>query len=104
MYAVFQTGGKQHRVREGQILRIEKLNALTGQVVEFKQVMLITNGDEIQVGGPFIKDSMVMAEVVAHGRSDKVMIVKFRRRKHFRKLQGHRQPFTDIKITAIFAS
>lgn len=101
MYAVFQSGGKQHRVREGQTIRLEKLDIATGKTVEFNQVMMIANGDDIKIGHPFVYGSKITAEIVAHGRGNKVMIMKFRRRKHFRKHQGHRQWFTNVKITGI---
>ncbi|CUX97048.1 50S ribosomal protein L21 [Candidatus Hoaglandella endobia] len=104
MYAVFQSGGKQHRVIEGQIIRLEKLPLSKGAEIEFDQVMMIANDNNIQIGSPFVKDCKITAQVVAHGRGDKVMIIKFRRRKHFRKYQGHRQWFTDIKITSISSS
>jgi large subunit ribosomal protein L21 len=103
MYAVFQSGGKQHRVSEGQTLRLEKLDAETGASIEFDSVLLIANGEEVAVGAPFVAGSKITAEVVAHGRGDKVKIVKFRRRKHSRKQQGHRQWFTEVKITGITA-
>ncbi|MDU5907739.1 MAG: 50S ribosomal protein L21 [Klebsiella pneumoniae] len=92
MYAVFQSGGKQHRVSEGQTVRLEKLD------VEFAEVLMIANGEEIKIGVPFVEGGVIKAEVVAHGRGEKVKIVKFRRRKHYRKQQGHRQWFTDVKI------
>ncbi|WP_097032287.1 50S ribosomal protein L21 [Sodalis endosymbiont of Henestaris halophilus] len=101
MYAVFQSGGKQYRVRKGQTVCLEKLDIATGEFIEFKQVMMIINGDHVEIGYPFINSSKITAEVVAHGRGDKVMIVKFRRRKHYRKHQGHRQWFTNVKITDI---
>ncbi|HHE6469710.1 TPA: 50S ribosomal protein L21 [Providencia rettgeri] len=101
MYAVFQSGGKQHRVSEGQTVRLEKLDIATGENVEFDQVLMVANGDEIQIGAPVVEGVKVKAEVVAHGRGEKVKIVKFRRRKHSRKQQGHRQWFTDVKITVI---
>ncbi len=103
MYAVFQSGGKQHRVSEGQTLRLEKLDAETGASVEFDTVLLVANGEEVTVGAPFLASGKVTAEVVTHGRGDKVKIVKFRRRKHSRKQQGHRQWFTEVKITGITA-
>lgn len=103
MYAVFQSGGKQHRVSEGQTLRLEKLNAETGASVEFDNVLLVTNGEEVTVGAPFVAGGKVTAEVVTHGRGDKIKIVKFRRRKHSRKQMGHRQWFTEVKITGISA-
>ncbi|XOD69994.1 MAG: 50S ribosomal protein L21 [Sodalis sp. (in: enterobacteria)] len=101
MYAIFQSGGKQHRVKEGQTVRLEKLDIATGDTVEFEQVMMIANGDDIQIGCPFLKSCKITAIVMTHDRSDKVIIMKFRRRKHFRKHQGHRQWFTDVKITNI---
>ncbi|MDG3087055.1 50S ribosomal protein L21 [Vibrio hannami] len=103
MYAVFQSGGKQHRVSEGQTLRLEKLDVETGATVEFDKVLMIANGEEIAVGAPLVEGGKVTAEVVKHGRGDKVKIVKFRRRKHSRKQQGHRQWFTEVKITGISA-
>ncbi|MEZ8825580.1 50S ribosomal protein L21 [Vibrio amylolyticus] len=103
MYAVFQSGGKQHRVSEGQTLRLEKLDVETGATVEFDKVLLVANGEEITVGAPLVNGGKVTAEVVQHGRGDKVKIVKFRRRKHSRKEQGHRQWFTEVKITGINA-
>ncbi|MGF1697328.1 50S ribosomal protein L21 [Vibrio kyushuensis] len=103
MYAVFQSGGKQHRVSEGQTLRLEKLDVETGATVEFDKVLLVANGEEIAVGAPLVEGGKVTAEVVQHGRGDKIKIVKFRRRKHSRKEQGHRQWFTEVKITGINA-
>ncbi|MFA0678296.1 50S ribosomal protein L21, partial [Vibrio sp. 10N.222.51.A6] len=88
MYAVFQSGGKQHRVSEGQTLRLEKLDVETGATVEFDKVLLVANGEEIAVGAPLVEGGKVTAEVVQHGRGDKVKIVKFRRRKHSRKQAG----------------
>ncbi|GAA0340644.1 MAG: 50S ribosomal protein L21 [Morganella sp. (in: enterobacteria)] len=101
MYAVFQSGGKQHRVSEGQIVRLEKLDIATGETVEFDQVLMIANGEDIKIGAPVVEGVTIKAEVVTHGRGDKIKIVKFRRRKHSRKQQGHRQWFTDVKITGI---
>lgn len=102
MYAVFQSGGKQHRVTEGQTLRLEKLDLETGATIEFPALM-IANGENISIGTPVLAGSKVVAEVVDHGRGDKIKIVKFRRRKHSRKQQGHRQWFTEVKITSISA-
>ncbi|UVK77201.1 MAG: 50S ribosomal subunit protein L21 [Sodalis sp. Fse] len=103
MYAVFQSGGKQHRVSKGQIIRLEKLNIATGETIEFDQIMMIVNGRDIQIGCPFINSCTIRAEVIVHGRGEKVMIAKFHRRKHSRKHQGHRQWFTDVKIIGIGA-
>ena len=101
MYAVFQSGGKQHRVAEGQTVRLEKLDIETGSAVEFDKVLLVANGDDVKIGAPFVEGGKVQAEVVTHGRGKKISIVKFRRRKHSRKQAGHRQWFTEVKITGI---
>ncbi|MUH72576.1 50S ribosomal protein L21 [Psychrosphaera haliotis] len=103
MYAVFQSGGKQHRVAEGQTIRLEKLDVETGSTVEFDQVLLVANGDDVKVGSPIVAGGKVSAEVVSHGRGEKIKIVKFKRRKHSRKQAGHRQWFTEVKITGINA-
>lgn len=103
MYAVFQSGGKQHRVTEGQTVRLEKLEAATGDTVEFEQVLMLSDGENVTIGAPFVDGGKIKAEVVTHGRGDKITIVKFRRRKHSRKQQGHRQWFTEVKITGIGA-
>ncbi|MGV6987752.1 50S ribosomal protein L21 [Testudinibacter sp. P80/BLE/0925] len=103
MYAVFQSGGKQHRVSEGQVVRLEKLEVATGETVEFDSVLMVVNGEDVKIGAPLVDGGKVVAEVVNHGRGDKIKIVKFRRRKHSRKQQGHRQWFTEVKITGISA-
>jgi len=101
MYAIFESGGKQHRVVEGETLKLEKIEAATGAKVEFDKVYLVANGEDVKVGAPVVKGAKVTAEVVNHGRGDKVKIIKFRRRKHSMKRQGHRQWFTEVKITGI---
>lgn len=101
MYAVFESGGKQHRVVEGETLRLEKIEVATGETVEFDKVLLVADGDKVSLGAPLVEGAKVTAEVVSHGRGDKVTIVKFRRRKHSMKRQGHRQWFTEVKITGI---
>ena len=103
MYAIIQTGGKQYRVAEGDRLRIEKLDAETGAQVEFDKVLMVADGTAVQVGTPYLAAGRVSAEVTEHGRGDKVKIIKFRRRKHHLKRQGHRQWFTELKITGISA-
>ena len=103
MYAVIQSGGKQHRVAVEQTLRLEKLNAEAGATIEFDKVLLVANSDDVKVGVPYVDGCKVTAEIVTHGRGKKVKIVKFRRRKHSRKQAGHRQWFTEVKITAINA-
>ncbi|MBN7770508.1 50S ribosomal protein L21 [Marinobacter daepoensis] len=101
MYAVIVSGGKQHRVKEGETLKLEKLEVETGGSIEFDRVLLVANGDDVKVGAPVVDGAKVTAEVVSHGRHDKVNIIKFRRRKHHMKRQGHRQWFTEVKITGI---
>ncbi|MBB5322178.1 50S ribosomal protein L21 [Marinobacter oulmenensis] len=101
MYAVIVSGGKQHRVQEGETLKLEKLEVETGGTVEFDRVLLVADGDDVKVGAPVVDGAKVTAEVVNHGRHDKVQIIKFRRRKHSMKRQGHRQWFTEVKITGI---
>ena len=101
MYAVIKTGGKQYRVEEGDVLRIEKVEVATGETVDFDQVLLVANGDDVKLGQPVLEGAKVTAEVLEQGRHKKIKIVKFRRLKHSRKQQGHRQWYTAIKITGI---
>jgi len=103
MYAVIKTGGKQYRVSEGEVLRVEKIDADQGASVDFSEVLMVADGDNVQVGAPLVAGGKVSATVVRHGKGDKVIGVKFRRRKHYRKTFGHRQLFTEIKITGISA-
>ncbi|ANG64720.1 50S ribosomal protein L21 [Marinobacterium aestuarii] len=103
MYAVIVSGGKQYRVQEGQTVRLEKLPAELGSNVEFDRVLLVGAGDDIKIGAPVVDGAKVTAEVVEHGRGKKVTILKFKRRKHHMKRQGHRQSFTEVKITGISA-
>lgn len=103
MYAVIEAGGKQHRVVEGETLKLEKIEAATGETVEFDKVLLVGAGDSVKIGKPVVDGGKVTAEVVAHGRHKKVKIVKFNRRKHYRKETGHRQWYTEVKITGITA-
>jgi large subunit ribosomal protein L21 len=101
MYAVIATGGKQYRVEKDSVLRIEMLAAETGSTVEFNDVLLIADGDNVQVGAPLLKGSKVTASVVKHGKGEKKVIVKFRRRKHYMRQGTHRQPYTEIRVTGI---
>lgn len=103
MYAVIETGGKQYRVTEGQTIKVEKLTADAGSSIELDKVLMVANGENIQLGRPYVSGGKVSAVVEAHGRGDKIRIIKFRRRKHSRKQMGHRQHFTAIKITGISA-
>ena len=103
MYAVIVTGGKQYKVTEGEFLKVEKLDVATGEAINLDRILLVANGDDVKIGLPVVEGAKVTAEVVSHGRHDKVLIIKFRRRKHHMKRQGHRQWFTEIKITGIQA-
>jgi large subunit ribosomal protein L21 len=101
MYAVIESGGKQHRVTEGEVLQLEKLDAAAGDEVKFDNVLMVGEGESVKIGTPYVKGGQVTAEVLKQGRNDKVTIIKFRRRKHSQKKQGHRQHFTEVKITGI---
>ncbi len=101
MYAVIATGGKQYRVQSGDVLKFETLEAEEGKSVTFDNVLMVADGDMIKVGTPQVKGATVTAEVVAHGRHPKINIIKFKRRKHHMKRMGHRQNFTQVKITDI---
>lgn len=103
MYAVIFTGGKQYRVSAGQTLKLEKLEADVGAQINFDQVLMVGEGEQVKLGAPYLNGGKVSAEVVSHGRHDKIHIIKFRRRKHHRKQMGHRQYYTQVKITAINA-
>ena len=99
-YAVIVTGGKQYRVMQGETLRVEKVEAEVGASVEFDQVLLVGTGEEVRIGDA-AASAKVTATVKAHGRADKIRIIKFRRRKHHRKQMGHRQHYTEVQITGI---
>ncbi len=103
MYAVIVTGGRQYRVMQGEVLRVEKLDVEPDAAVTFDQVLLVGEGDTVTVGTPAVPGASVTAKVRSHGRADKVRIIKFRRRKHHRKQMGHRQHYTEIEITGIQA-
>ena len=98
MYAVIKTGGKQYRVTPGEKLKVEKLLGEVGSDVTIDKVLMMVDGDNVTIGAPLIAGASVPATVISHGRGDKVMIFKFRRRKHYRKTQGHRQSYTEIQI------
>ena len=103
MYAVIVSGGKQHRVEEGETLKLEKLNSEVGSSIDFDRILLVANGDDVKIGEPVVAGAKVSAEIVSHGRGKKVRIVKFKRRKHHMKQMGHRQWYTEVKITGISA-
>jgi len=101
MYAVIKTGGKQYRVTEGGLLRIEKINGEVGEAIEFEEVLMIANGEEVEVGRPVLSESRVVGEIVEQGKGKKVIVFKSKRRKGYRKKQGHRQLYTVLKIKEI---
>ncbi|MFP4252010.1 50S ribosomal protein L21 [Guyparkeria sp. SCN-R1] len=103
MYAVVVTGGKQYRVEQGSKVRVEKLSGEAGSTVTLDQVLMVGDGSDIKVGTPNVDGASVTAEIVGQGRGKKVEIIKFRRRKHHMKRQGHRQAYTELKITGISA-
>ncbi len=103
MYAVIATGGKQYKVAPGDVVRVESLDAKKGDTVELKEVYLIADGDKVSVGKPTLASARVTAEVVGEGRGEKLLIFKHRRRKGFRKTNGHRQNYTAIKVKEILA-
>lgn len=101
MYAVIKTGGKQYRVAPGDKLRVESLDADEGQTVNLDSVLMVCDGDAVAVGTPELSGASVSATVLTHGRGKKIDIVKFRRRKHYRRQMGHRQNYTELKIESI---
>lgn len=103
MYAVIKTGGKQYRVRVGNKLKVETLPAEVGSEIQLDQVLMVADGESISTGAPLLENAKVDATVISHGRHDKIRIFKMRRRKHYRKQQGHRQNYTEIQITGISA-
>ena len=103
MYAVIKTGGKQHRVSAGDVLSVETIAGNRGDAVVFDQVLMVGEEGAVRVGTPYVEGGRVTAQVKAHGRADKVRIMKMRRRKHYQKHQGHRQNYTELRIEAISA-
>ncbi len=98
--AIIRTGGKQYRVSPGSVLKVEKLPAEKGASLDF-DVLLVGQGDTVQIGTPLVTGAKVTGEIVSHGRGTKIVVYKFRKRTNYRKKQGHRQAYTEIKITAI---
>jgi len=102
MFAVFESGGKQHRVQEGDVVRLERLAAEPGTAVEFDRVLMVGNADAgVTVGRPFVDGGRVTAEVLEHGRGDRIRVMKFKRRKDYQRKHGHRQYYTAVRITGI---
>ena len=103
MYAIIETGGKQYRVKEGDEIRIEKINVADGEQVTFDKVLVLGDGAEAKVGAPYVEGAAVYGDVVETGKGQKVIIFKYKPKKDYRKKQGHRQPYTLVKITGISA-
>jgi large subunit ribosomal protein L21 len=101
MYAVIESGGKQYRVKEGDILKLETLPEEVGAEINFDKILLVCNGDKLKLGKPFLDGCKVVGTILSTGRHKKIEIVKFRRRKHHEKWQGHRQNYTEVKIKEI---
>lgn len=101
MYAVIQTGGKQYRVAKGDVIRVEKLPVEVGQSIDFDQVLMLSDGEKQQLGQPLVSGAKVKGEVLEQKRAKKLFILKFKRRKHHMKRQGHRQSYTAVRITDI---
>lgn len=101
MYAVIASGGKQYKVREGDILKVEKLTGDVGQSVSFDKVLMLADGDDIQVGKPTVDSALVSGHIVEQGKARKILVFKYKRRKRYRRKQGHRQLFTAVKIDSI---
>lgn len=101
MFAVFESGGKQHRVVQGEVVRLERLAGEPGERVVFDRVLMVADGDEVAVGTPLLAGSQVAGTVIGQGRGKKINVIKFKRRKNYLRRKGHRQAYTDVKITAI---
>ncbi|MFL8951622.1 50S ribosomal protein L21 [Helcococcus kunzii] len=101
MYAIIKTGGKQYQVKEGDILKVEKLDVEQGSTYDFEEVVLVSNDGDVKVGSPFVEGAKVSAEVLEHGKNRKVVVFKYKPKKGYAKKQGHRQPFTRVRINRI---
>ena len=103
MYAVVRTGGKQYRLGVGDSVKVEKLSDEVGNIVELSQILMLSDGGEVKVGTPLVTGASIKAEIVGHGRNKKIRVFKMKRRKKYRRTQGHRQAFTQLKVTEINA-
>ena len=101
MYAIIESCGKQYKVAEGDIIFFEKLDAEEGKKVDFDKVVLVSDGEKIEVGNPYVKGVKVEGKVVAHGKGKKIIVFKYKPKKNYRRKQGHRQPYTKVEITSI---
>ena len=103
MYAVIASGGKQYKVQEGEILKVEKIEGQVGSEVAFDQVLMLSDGEAVKIGQPTLIDAAVRGHIVEQGKEKKILVFKYKRRKRYRRKQGHRQPFTAVKIDSIQA-
>ncbi len=103
MYAIIETGGKQYRVTEGDVLNIEKLEVAEGETVDFGRVLTVVKDGEVVIGKPLVANAKVTAQVVAHGKGKKILVFKYKAKSNYRRRQGHRQPFTKVRIEKIEA-
>ncbi|MCD5415040.1 MAG: 50S ribosomal protein L21 [Clostridiales bacterium] len=101
MYAVIETGGKQYRVQEGDVLNVERMHVQTDEMITIDKVLLVSKDDEVNVGTPFVEGAKVEAKVLEQGKAKKIIVFKYKPKKDYRKKQGHRQPFTKIQIEKI---
>jgi large subunit ribosomal protein L21 len=101
LYAIIETGGKQYRVEEGNVLKVEKLNAAEGETVELDRVLALKKDDQLTVGAPWVAGVKVLAQVLEHGRGKKIIVFKYKPKKNYRRKQGHRQSFTKLRIEKI---
>ncbi|NMB40416.1 MAG: 50S ribosomal protein L21 [Firmicutes bacterium] len=101
MYAIIETGGKQYKVLEGSVCKVEKLSAVPGEEVVFEKVFFVKDGDKIQIGTPYVPGAKVSGRVLSHGKGKKIIVFKFKPKKNYRRKQGHRQPFSEVKIEKI---
>jgi large subunit ribosomal protein L21 len=103
MYAIIETGGKQYRVQPGDTVRVEKLHGNQGDPIEFANVLLLSDDETVSVGRPLVEGAKVVGEIVEQGRGEKLIVYKFRRRKNYRRKNGHRQAYTAVKINSVSA-
>ncbi|MDD2207001.1 MAG: 50S ribosomal protein L21 [Aminobacterium sp.] len=103
MYAIVETGGKQYRVEPGDVVRVETLHIDEGESVVFDKILMVSNDSDVQVGTPYVDGAAVNATVVRHGRAPKILVFKYKSKKNYRRMRGHRQNFTEIKIDSINA-
>ncbi len=104
MFAVIETGGKQYRVAEGETVYVEKLEGAVGDSVNFDQVLMVGSGEDVTIGNPALGSASVSGEIVEHGKDKRLIVFKFKRRKDYKRKNGHRQHFTAVKITSVAAS